>query len=302
MAENSHITWTDNTHNEWIGCTKVSAGCDNCYAEREQDHRYGRAKWGKGNARYLTSEANRRKPFAWERQAIKEGRRIKVFTASLSDVFDEEVPDDWRDALMRTIGSTPHLDWLVLTKRLAKMRRYLGAFPSLIPKNAWWGCSVEDQATANQRIPELLKLRALVGDAPLWLSIEPLLGSVDLDSHTWLYEAVPHKGRGIEWVVVGGESGPAARPMHPDWARTLRDQCIAAGVAFHFKQWGEWLPTDQNPQLCAHASQVEMRIDKHGDFNGITRERDNVEMNRVGKKTAGRLLDGREWNEFPREA
>lgn len=282
MAENSHISWTDNTHNEWIGCTKVSAGCDNCYAEREQDIRYGRAKWGKGNARYRTSEANRRKPFQWERQAIKEGRRIKVFTASLSDVFDEEVPDQWRDELFATITATPHLDWLVLTKRLAKMLRYVGGMKGDIPDNAWFGCSIEDQATANQRIPELLKLRALGITSPLWLSVEPLLGPINLQhvdvDRDGFYQFDSLTGRNtdmgrpcadvahVDWVVVGGESGAAARRMHPEWARGLRDQCVAANVAFHFKQWGE--------------------------FDG--------DGERVGKKAAGRMLDGREWNEFPK--
>jgi protein gp37 len=259
MGENSHISWTDHTHNEWIGCTKVSAGCDNCYAEREQDLRYGRARWGKGNARYRTSEANRRKPFSWDRKAAAEGRRYKIFTASLSDVFDEEVPDDWRDSLFSTIRATPHLDWLVLTKRVSKMLRYTRQHLLDMPSNVWWGCSIEDQDTAARRIPELLKLRALAWPKQpiLWLSIEPLVGPIDASSYL--------VSRSIDWVIVGGESGSRARQMQNEWALALRDQCSLFGVPFHFKQWGEH------------------------DSAGV----------RVGKKTAGRILDGREWNDAP---
>ncbi len=279
MAENSHISWTDNTHNEWIGCTKVSAGCDNCYAETLMDTRYGKVQWGKGRPRILTSEANRRKPFTWERRAVREGRRIKVFAMSLADWADEEVPDEWRDGLFATVRATPHLDWLFLTKRLAKMLRYVATM-SDIPPNVWWGCSVEDQTTADQRIPELLKLRGLGVTSPLWLSVEPLLGPVNLDGGTWLYEAVPDEGHGIDWVVVGGESGSHARPMHPDWARSLRDQCVAAGVAFHLKQWGEFAPNWLN-------------YDSGNKIPG------SEWVDRMGKKMAGREIDGREWNEFP---
>ena len=352
MAENTLISWANNTHNEWIGCTKVSAGCDNCYAEREQDHRYGRAKWGKGNDRYRTSEANRKKPFSWQRHAERSPfvcptctlpatardtpgachrcgtecvpNRPRVFTASLSDVFDEEVQDEWRHELFATIRKTPNLDWLVLTKRLAKMRRYVEWMLSngLLPRNVWWGCSVEDQNTADRRVPELLKLRPLVGDAPLWLSIEPLIGPVDLS--LWLTAKdeciyVDHRPvRGPDWCVVGGESGPNARPMHPDWARSLRDQCVAAGVAYHFKQWGEW--TDYTH---AGGQGWEFTQESEGKRYGVLTYRDGTKsvarfetrypwtdpaaydtagpcMVRVGKKAAGRMLDGRTWDEFPR--
>lgn len=327
MGEGSHISWTDNTFNYWIGCTKVSAGCDNCYAEREQDLRYGRAKWGKGNERYLTSEANRRTPFKWERQAVAEGRRIRVFTASLSDVFDEEVSDEWRDGLFDIIRATPHLDWLVLTKRLAKMLRYtydvqFGRTSSpqkRMPPNIWWGCSVEDQATANQRIPELLKMRQFVGDAPLWLSVEPLIGPINVELISRTPGAASEEiteeddalgpifggAGGIDWVVVGGESGPNARPMHPDWPRSLRDQCVAAGVAFHFKQLGEWIGVDDMerlplmaPQLADPSEYFAEHVFRSGDHcHGV--HCGAIPVYRVGKKAAGRLLDGREWNEFP---
>jgi len=321
MAEGSHISWTDNTFNFWIGCTKVSAGCDNCYAERLMDTRYGKVAWGKGNARSLTSAANRRKPYAWDRQAAKEGRRIKVFTASLSDVFDEEVPDEWRDGLFETIRNTPNLDWLVLTKRLAKMLRCASKlyFQARVPHNIWWGCSVEDQATANHRIPELLKLREFVGhEAPLWLSVEPLIGAIDLNviepNRLETFSALtgegevrdgsdvePTGGAHVDWVIVGGESGPDARPMHPSWARLLRDQCVAAGVAFHFKQHGEWMPVAPSDGRATHIAWPDGRYEPRfgRPLTEIT-DGGGVMVAHVGKKQAGRLLDGMEWNEFPR--
>lgn len=368
MGEKSHISWTDNTFNYWIGCTKVSVGCDNCYAEREQDLRYGRARWGKGNARYLTSESNRKTPFKWEREAARSPwtcprctlpsvghtepgpchacgtecvpNRPRVFTASLSDVFDEEVPDAWRDSLFDIIRKTPHLDWLVLTKRLAKMLRYVRGLAyrgaANVPGNAWWGCSIEDQPTANLRVPELLKLRQWVGDAPLWLSVEPLIGPIDLNAlepnRLETFNALTGEGEvrdgsdtestggaHVDWVVVGGESGPAARPMHPDWPRLLRDQCVAAGVPFHFKQWGEWAPApdvgceceSEDHECGGENSSLSKREDRSGnhrviDMNGLDSTGWNgpgqvtpfAHMVRVGKKAAGRLLDGVEWNEF----
>jgi protein gp37 len=304
MGDTTGISWCDATFNSWIGCTKVSAGCDNCYAEREQDLRYGRAKWGKRNARYRTSESNRRKPFTWDRQAAKDGRRVRVFTASLSDVFDEEVPDQWRDELFDAIRATPNLDWLVLTKRLAKMLHYTQwmRVSGLLPSNVWWGCSVENQKTANQRVPELLKLRTIVGAAPLWLSIEPLITAIDLRRFLFVGEEggidyAHSPSQLLDWVIVGGESGVAARPMHPDWPRSLRDQCVAASVAFHFKQHGEWIGVRDLERLPLAPAQI---TDPYDHFPAYVFADGGTPVFRVGKKAAGRLLDGKIWDEFPR--
>ena len=309
--ENSKIEWTDHTWNPWMGCTKVSPGCKFCYAETLMDTRYGKVEWGPQGKRVRTSDANWRKPLAWNRAAEFAGQRARVFCASLADVFEVK-PDQalemerWRGELWDLIDATPWLDWLLLTKRpetVAGLVPYVkNGHPW--PDNVWLGTSVENQKYADERIPELLKVPAAVR----FLSCEPLLGPVDLSQ--WLVaehyavEVPAPKGIGypptvkvarirkaINWVIVGGESGRDARPMHPDWARSLRDQCLEAGVPFFFKQWGEWsenypLGTPLQRRGCVWTAPWD----------------DGVQMWRVGKKLAARLLDGREWNEFPQAA
>ncbi len=217
--ENSQIEWTENTFNPWIGCTKVSPGCLHCYAEAQMDKWLGKVQWGKGNPRVRTSAAYWAKPVEWNRRAIAEGRRIRVFCASLADVFDEEVDDAWRDDLFALIRATPHLDWQLLTKRPEKALRYAKGIAW--PPNAWMGTSVEDRA----RVPRS-KIIAQIPARIHFLSVEPLLEEVELD--------LQH----MEWVIVGGESGRGARPMNATWVRRIRDQCAAAGVPLYFKQWG----------------------------------------------------------------
>lgn len=241
MGENSSIEWTDDTFNPWVGCTKVSPGCANCYAERDMDHRYNFVKWGKGQPRRRTSVANWKKPHQWNRKAQASGKRARVFCASLADWLDPEVPAEWLRDLLVLIDQTPHLDWLLLTKRpwYWDVRIRLAALDSPVPMmldwldghapdNVWIGVSVENQSAADERVPALLNIPAGVR----FLSCEPLLGSPDLSK--WLH---PH---GLHWVICGGESGPSARPMQAAWARRLRDQCDAASVPFFFKQWGEY--------------------------------------------------------------
>jgi protein gp37 len=287
MAENSKIEWTDHTFNPWMGCTKVSPACANCYAERDFDHRYGKVKWGNAGTRVLTSDANWQKPMAWNRTAESLGIRYRVFCASLADVFEDwqgpimspgsnpvilgkefraskgdnrMTMDDVRLQLFDLIDRTPNLDWLLLTKRPENIERMwfdpdsLNGFPHR--KNVWLGTSVENQEFADKRIPELLKCRDL--SPVLFLSCEPLTGPVNITRIAEENGFASPGVDGIDWVITGGESGPNARPADPEWFRSLRDQCEAAGVPFHFKQWGEF-----------GADQV-----------------------RVGKKNAGRLLDG----------
>ncbi len=297
MAENSTIEWTDHTFNPWIGCTHVSPGCVHCYAETLMDQRYGKVEWGKGKPRMRTSVANWRKPLAWNKKAAKEGKRYRVFCSSLADVFDPEVDHQWRFDLWALIDQTPNLDWLLLTKRPEQIARMMpirwGCDPAmayfddttLMPENVWIGTSVEDQRRADERIPHLIKIPAKV----LFLSCEPLLGPVDLEQAGAIESAGPTwagYNAHIEWVIAGGESGHGARPMHPDWARSLRDQCQAAGVAFHFKQYGEWMPSEDLP-------------DDVGGHGLRFLEPDGQPVTRVGKKAAGRVLDGRTWDEFP---
>lgn len=307
MGANSEISWTDHTFNPWIGCTHVSPGCVHCYAETMMDQRYGKVEWGKGKARMRTSVANWRKPIAWNKQAAAAGTRYRVFCSSLADVFDPEVDQAWRDDLWKLIDQTPSLDWLLLTKRPEQIARMMpvrwgcdakqGIFDdtTLMPANVWIGTSVEDQRRADERIPHLLKVPAKVR----FLSCEPLLGPLDLTGKTiqdiWidpeyasldseLGRVVEEDGWPIHWVIVGGESGHGARPMHPDWARGLRDQCQAAGVAYHFKQWGEYTPY------------YEQVVPETGDLRLAEYTKG---MKRVGKHAAGRLLDGRTWDELP---
>lgn len=222
MGTDTKIEWAHHTFNPWSGCEKVSAGCANCYAAALPPGMRRGAEWGKDRPRVVASESYWRQPLTWNRAAAKAGERHRVFCASTADVFEanEELDDD-RARLFFLIKVTPHLDWLLLTKRpeyaVEWWRRQTG---QAWPANAWIGTSVEDQAAADARIPHLLKLPARVR----FLSMEPLLGAVAPDL------------TGISWVIVGGESGRRARPMHPEWARSLRDQCTAAGVAFFMKQ------------------------------------------------------------------
>lgn len=327
MSENSKIEWTDHTFNPWIGCTKVSPGCDHCYAETWAK-RYGTAEWGTGQPRHLTSESNWRQPLKWNREAAASGVRKRVFCASLADVFDNEVPEEWRVRLWKLIYDTPHLDWLLLTKRIGNARHMLplGVFREGPLANLWLGISVVNQQEADRDIPKLLALPVRIR----FLSMEPLLGPVDLseingervlDPECWgdcacdaLYgfdTGCRRNGgdgsltRKIDWVIVGGESGKDARPMHPEWAQSLRDQCVTAGVPFFFKQWGEWkLGSDFAADAKAvlndgTVAEPTLKALKLLDAEQPVPPRHPEMMRRVGKKASGRLLDGREWNQFP---
>ncbi|MCL4759733.1 MAG: DUF5131 family protein [Rhodocyclaceae bacterium] len=316
MGDNTGIEWTDATWNPVTGCSKVSAGCKHCYAERDwarlsanrQTRYFGRAFTDvRCHADVLAL------PLRWRRPR-------RIFVTSMSDLFHPDVPDEFIDAVFAVMALAPHHTFQVLTKRPERMRDYLrcgggscirigirqaieamgypdlGAVGKALP-NIWLGVSIDDQATAEERIPLLLDTPAAVR----WISAEPLLGPVRLDQimrasqyDDWTYcdnaldgfratKCGGTYGPHLDWVVVGGESGPKARPMHPAWVRSLRDQCQAAGVPFLFKQWGEWLPAlqDGNPE---HAP---------------------MEINasdwplRVGKKSAGRQLDGVKHDGYP---
>ena len=329
MAENTKIEWTDHTFNPWIGCTKVSPGCDHCYAENLMDTRMGVASWRPGAERVRTKEANWKMPLRWNAQAdafmAQHGRRQRVFCASLADVFDNAVDPQWRADLFALIAATPNLDWLLLTKRIGNVRGMLaelahGNDPDLslldmmpLP-NVWIGATITSQAEADRDIPKLLQVPARVR----FLSMEPLLGPVDLTSIEVFggdAEIFPLKGTtncvndegepaddvpALDWVIVGGESGPGARPMHPDWARSLRDQCVAAGVPYLFKQWGEWIAEGvAMPQPLAKPPQLHKRRWVADDAEDDRYTPTAAAVYPVGKKAAGRLLDGRTWDGFP---
>lgn len=356
MSANTKIEWADHTFNPWIGCTKVSPACDNCYAEKSTPARTLGVNWGAGAERHLTSLANWKMPLLWEKNAAEflavHGRRQRVFCASLADVFDNAVPAQWRADLFKLIAATPSLDWLLLTKRIGNVADMVAVLETpRLPDNAWLGITVCNQAEADRDIPKLLAVPA----AKQFLSVEPLLGPVDLtcltvgegemnclQPCTWgseienwrdteddwresfedwygvsladLDPAAPMHNK-VDWVIVGGESGPGARPMHPDWARSLRDQCVTAGVSFLFKQWGEWIEPDidgmpvrltareGDPEFFEAAAKVDGFLCADGRFASTVDElEDDVRylgMRRVGKKAAGRQLDGRTWDEVP---
>lgn len=253
--KNSAIEWCHHTFNPWIGCTKVSAGCKNCYAAA-QDNRWGHDRWGAGKPRERTTPAYWRQPLVWDHEAKAAGIHARVFCASLADVFDDEIDPQWRRDLFSLIRITPNLDWLLLTKRPENvMQLSSGGFDTY--PNIWLGTTVEDQAHAYERIPLLLKTPARIH----FLSCEPLLEYVNLRG-LLSDRLLPQP---INWVICGGESGGGARKMEPAWAKSLRDQCAENEVPFLFKQWGDF------------------------DATGT----------RVGKKLAGRLLEGIQHDGYP---
>jgi protein gp37 len=310
VADNSKIEWTQSTWNPVTGCTKVSPGCDHCYAERIVE----RFK-GKGAFEQVTLNEDRlAAPLHWRKPR-------RVFVNSMSDLFHDAVPDDYIARVFAVMAATPQHTYQLLTKRHGRMRSLLrGDVYDLMVRelttvdgppaglrwplpNVWLGVSVEDQKRADLRIPALLNTPAAVR----FLSCEPLLGPINLqevaraDSPDGGWSAVaslghgeqPRIGVGIDWVIVGGESGSGARPMHPDWARALRDQCTAADVPFFFKQWGEWAPNGS-----WGIGNINPRERLVGEPNAF-RHREVIE--RMGKHRAGRELDGRTWDEYPQE-
>ncbi|RDV06392.1 phage Gp37/Gp68 family protein [Sphingorhabdus pulchriflava] len=352
MADHTKIEWTEATWNPITGCSVYSAGCTNCYAMklagtrlRHHPSRAGLTIDTKAgpvwNGQVRFNEDWLTQPLQWKRPRM-------IFVCAHADLFHEAVPDEWIDRIFAVMALCPQHTFQVLTKRSDRMRAYMhgftcdgarrfnvadaagrmmedgdGAWSTVAANtdwplpNVWLGVSVENQATADERIPDLLATPAAVR----WLSCEPLLGPVDFNEvpaergrasrpifgplsgycrrHFPRYDCKCSDQRPkIDWVVVGGESGNDARPMHPDWARSLRDQCEAAGTPFFFKQWGNWAPGEiagehLDPEKAAKGasfyndrwhdcwSEPEMHVD------------DEPDVYRVGKKAAGRQLDGK---------
>lgn len=335
MAEHSTIEWTDATWNPITGCTLVSEGCRHCYAAglaatrlKHHPSRAGLARINAAGEAKFTGEVRFNEQ--WIDQPLRWRRPRMIFVCAHGDLFHESVPDDWIDRVFAVMAVASHHTFQVLTKRPERARDYLGTragdwqlhwpdaarksgallgdMPALRSRaaqfplpNVWLGTSVEDQATADARIPHLLAAPAAVR----FLSAEPLLGPVDL-------QRIPAgtQGERLDWVIVGGESGAHARPMHPDWARSLRDQCACSGVAFFFKQWGAWGPDDGPPSgvdrvmegrdACAWWNGTGWTIEENGYAVDLDAARGSGEwVYRHGKKRAGRVLDGRTWDEMP---
>lgn len=392
MTQNTKIEWADHTFNPWWGCTKISPACDNCYAQA-LDKRTGGDHWGANQPRKRTSAKNWLEPVKWNKQpyyeclscgwrgcekdskACEHGHgyphrhcpncntteslspaRARVFCASMADVFDNEIPSEWFDDLMRMIRDTPQLDWLLLTKRIGNAQRMLDGYcdrnlwvntwaefqappkaSTLGYQNIWLGATICNQEEADRDIPKLLDVPA----AMRFLSIEPMLGAIDLceleaggvdetiiprkywtdvdddDSHPalvidaltgWQHQRLgdwTQKGESVDWIICGGESGHGARPMHPDWARSLRDQCKAADVPFFFKQWGEWrepMPDEEFDTSLGRAAKPPAFILSESGTVRCFKSDDIINgkaMIKVGKKSAGRVLDGVEHNGVP---
>lgn len=331
MADKTPIEWTDATWNPVRGCSLVSAGCTNCYAMCQAHRQSGKGKAYEG----LTRKTGHGPVWTGEIRLVPELLDLplrwktprRIFVNSMSDLFHEKVPDGFIGKVFAAMGACEDQQrghvFQILTKRPERMlawvseygygswnsRRMAGErWPA---SNVWLGVSVEDQKTADERIPPLLQTPAAVR----WISAEPLLGpivlrrSFDAWVNSWppgTHAAdLPRLKSYLHWLVVGGESGPKARPLHPDWARSLRDQCQAAGVKFFFKQWGEWSP--ERPQNFCRLSR---RAYSHESFcwagdrtpyksNEPDGYLNSVTVYRVGKKAAGAMLDGREWHQYP---
>lgn len=325
MADKTGIEWTDATWNPIRGCTRVSEGCRNCYAEKVAARFSGPGqpyaglaqltqsgpRWT-GEVRFISEHLT--DPLRWQRPR-------KIFVNSMSDLFHEALSDERIARVFAVMGLAFQHTFQVLTKRAERLpligtERFQGLVREatrehprwLIPAekgtghrfswplpNVWIGVSVEDQKTADQRIPHLLKVPARVR----FLSMEPLLGPVDLKR--WLWNYVPTSempgwalndgfldgyelAGNLQWVIAGGESGPGARPSHPNWFRSLRDQCQAASVPFFFKQWGAWGEAPGHEGSCSLGGGRSVQVE---------------DMARIGKKAAGRVLDGRTWDEMP---
>ena len=309
MAKYSRIEWTDATWSPVTGCTPISEGCENCYARRMAKRLAGRCGYPAVDPFRATIHPERLdEPFRW-----KKPRR--VFVCSMSDLFHEDVPYEFIYDIWDVMVKNRQHTFLILSKRPDRMQSFiervmvnrmdyaymLGNTPegkearkwALKPvQNVWLGVTAENQQRADERIPILLEIPAAVR----FVSVEPMLGLVDLtgirfDRNTIMNvlegcginrlspcQSIPNAFcEKINWVICGGETGPGARPMHPDWVRSLRDQCQDSGVPFFFKQWGEFEYLRQGA--------------KNGDGK--------IVAHKVGKKRAGRLLDGREWNEMP---
>lgn len=294
MGEHTAIEWTDATWNPWMGCTKVSPACQNCYAERDMK-RYGR------DFSKITRTSNKtfNSPLTWKDPK-------KVFVCSWSDFFHKDVPRDWREEAMAIMEKCDHHTFLLLTKRPENIVPFTKHRWRDWPANVWIGTTVENQEMADKRIPELLRV---VGAEVRFVSMEPLCDAVDLENvavpveedqlrrgcfdgskfnalNKYDEDHFHNPPSSLNWVIVGGESGPYARPLHPQWVRILRDQCACHSIPFLFKQWGEYIAHPVSDATWPNGQLVKPFLDP-------------VKFERVGRKNAGCELDGKTHKESP---
>ena len=317
------IKWADETWNPIVGCSKISEGCENCYAEKmarrqsflrpgcEYDKVLQNCVWPSWNGKTALVGSALKKKFP--------GKGKRIFVCSMGDLFHPDVLHGWIDLVMNIIDENPQHTFIALTKRPIFMAEYFIKY-TFPPKNLWLGVTAENQKQAKRRIPVLLQIPA----TKRFVSIEPMLSGVDIErfldcspeqaeSHLARYGFSP---RPLDWVICGGESGPKARPMHPDWVRSLRDQCKTAGVPFFFKQWGEWglsspLKNGKFDYSQSHTLANDGTLYKSYDLaypdgarrsEALSKDHERANLNlvfRVGKKKAGKMLDGQEYIEVP---
>lgn len=341
MADKTKIEWSDATWNPITGCSPVSPGCANCYAAQLAGTRLKHHLSRVG----LTKQVNGRPVWTgevrfneeWLTLPLRYKKPRRIFVCAHSDIFHSNVPDEWLDRIFAVMCLASQHTFQVLTKRPERMREYVkalsagerdseifnhkfkgciggvkaimsGSVKSGPLRNVWLGVTAENQTQANKRIPLLLETPA----AKRFVSIEPMLSRISLqhvmmpDGDGLDTELFNHgTGTGIDWIICGGESGPNARPMHPEWVRSLRDQCQEAKVPFFFKQWGEWIPFPQRPdEIDAARFPGEYLLGEDGSVTQLGNIKipwrpGLCEVMRVGKKAAGRLVDGKEYLEVP---
>jgi protein gp37 len=243
MGENTTISWTDHTFNPWWGCTRVSPGCENCYAETF-DKRIGGDHWGPGRPRRVFSDKYWNEPLKWDAAALAAGKAHKVFCASMADIMDDEAPAGQLDRLWDLIDRTPNLLWQLLTKR---PERYINMLPKIFRhRNVGLGATAEDQKYFDLRFPRLFEAAASVrGVQFTWISYEPALGPLHFysSSHPYLQP---------DWVIFGGESGAGRRPMQEQWAVDLLKECRERGIRFFMKQYSAQTPAEGKLLIPAH--------------------------------------------------
>jgi len=244
VGKDTSIAWTDHTFNPVWGCTKVSPGCDACYAEAF-DKRVGGDHWGKGKPRRTFSDAHWREPLKWDREAGRLGSKRKVFCGSMCDVMDDEWPEGIRERLWELIDNTPNLIWQLLTKRPHRYDIYLpGGFKN---NNVWFGTTCENQAFYDIRWPILSRIRSRYA-MPVFISYEPALGPLTFRKHAdaWKCNDTP------DWIIFGGETGSKRRPMELKWAEDIKAECEEFGVAFFMKQLSAQTPSKAKDLIPAH--------------------------------------------------
>ena len=255
VAQHSRIEWTDHTFNPWTGCTNVSPGCDNCYAEA-WSKRSGHVRWGKHPRRRTTADYWKAPPIWNGRHPAffaQHGRRQRVFCASLADVFDNKVPKQWRLDLFALIRDCPDLDWLLLTKRPQNVAKMLPIDWEYGYSNVWLGMTAEDQTRFDQRWRYMAAIPAVVR----FVSYEPAIGPLRIGATA---NAVP------DWLICGGESGPRARPMSKRWVRDVLADCRRLNIAPFFKQWGRYA---NNPIAMGQDLELARLLDPHGKGGGL---------------------------------